>query len=159
MWAGGNLDAHQPETGNAFKVAPVEGRYFEIEMERGRPDDEILERNDVTYCRLLTFDAAGKLSNIQRQRIDDEHLKNFNRKATPPCAMIIIPGSMNSMGEFNGGYGRDADFSLSAIGPYCPQNIRGRFTAALLFDEKAGVEDQAQQISPTPTDQPAFDCG
>jgi len=33
--------------------------------------NEILERDNIADCRLLTLDAAGKLSNLQRQRVDE----------------------------------------------------------------------------------------
>jgi hypothetical protein len=83
----------------------VERRDFEAEIEGGGSDDEILERNDIAYRGLLAFDAAGKLGNFQRQRVNDKYFEDFSRKGTPADAMLVAPCPMDSMREFNGGYG------------------------------------------------------
>lgn len=138
-------------------MAHIKSRYVEAEMESRGSDDEIFKRDEIAFSRLLALNTAGKLSYLQRQRVHDKHLENFGRKDTPPGAMIFAASPMDSMCEFDGSYRRNTRVSVAPISLKSPQDSRRRFTPAFLFNEKACIEDQSQQISPTPIDRLA--CG
>lgn len=59
MWAAASSELGNPEPGDTFEVSPVESRHLETEIEGGGSNDEILERDDIAYRRLLALDTAS----------------------------------------------------------------------------------------------------
>ncbi len=138
-------------------MSSVERRDLETEMECSRADDEIFERDHVACRRLLSFNSACELSNLQRQRINTKYPEDSGRKRAPTLTMTFVPGPKHSMREFNSTDGRDTDLRIAASRSYAAQDVRRRLTGPLFFNNKAGVEDQSQPINPTPIGRLACD--
>ncbi len=68
-------------------------------------DDEVLERDHITYCSLLAFDAACDLSYLKCKGMHDQAAKYSFRKELSPGTINIRSGSIDAvreLGDANG---------------------------------------------------------
>ena len=101
----------------------------------------------------------ASLSYFQGQRVDNQYFEDFSRKGTPPCALIVIPGSIHSMCQFDRTHSRQTQIRILVICADPAQRIVSGLAASFHLDDETGIEDQSQQINPTPIDRQAYDCG
>lgn len=52
-------------------MAHVEGGHIEAEVERGGPDQQVLEGDGNAPGGLFAFDPSGKLRDLERDGVDD----------------------------------------------------------------------------------------
>jgi hypothetical protein len=122
-------------------VAPVESRHLEAEMESRGSDDEIFERDDVADGGLLTLDASGNLSDLERQRVDKHDGKDFGGKRKSALAMDFMPRAIHPMCELNRAHSRDAQIRILVICADTAQGVVGGLATSFHLDDKTGIED------------------
>jgi len=76
----------------------------------------------------------------------------------PPVAVSVAPGSVNTVRQLDGTDSGERDIDLAMSISHAAQDILNAFTAPLAFDENAGIQDQAQGISPRRKYREAYGC-
>ncbi len=108
---------------------------------------------------MLAFDAPGKLGDSQRQRMHDQVMEDALHEDAPPVAVGVGPGAVDAVRQLHGADRRERDIDLAMHAPHTAEDIFDAFAAPLAFDQDAGIEDQAQAVSPMPTYRGACGCG
>ena len=147
------------EAGDGLKVTQVDRGHIEADMQGCSPNQQVLEGESVSLGRLLALDAPGKLGDLQSQRMHDQVVEDALHEDAPPDAVGVCSGSVDAVCQFHGADGRQRDIDLSMRLPRTAQDVFDALTAPFTCDQDAGIEDQAQDVSPMPTYRVACGCG
>jgi len=140
-------------------MAKVERHHFEAKMQGCGSDEEVFYCDGNALGCLLAFDTSGKLGDRQRQRMHEQVMEDAFNEDAPLVAIGVAPGAVNTVRQLHGTDGRERNVDLATRAPHPAQDILDTFATPLAFDQDAGIEDQAQGVSPMPMCCGVCGCG
>src|SRR5437667_6664462 len=135
------LDLCYRKAGDSLEVANVQCCDSIAEMQRRRANQQVLEGDAYTACRLFSLDASCKLRDLHGHGVHHHVAAEFFGKGSPPLAVRIALGPVDAVGQFDDSYNREGgvNFPLRSLHPL--EDFPHTFLAALSCDKHAGVED------------------
>jgi hypothetical protein len=152
------LEPRDIEAGDSLEMARVERGDIEAGMKCCRTDHQVLDCDGDALCRLLALDASGNLGDLQCQGIYDQIVEDTLHENAPSDAVGIRFGPVDPVRQLYGTNGGERDVGLAMGGANAAENVFDTLAAPLAFDQDAGIEDQAQCVSPMPTCREASGC-
>ena len=131
------LELFHFEIGNHLKVPWISGHYSKSQMQRGRSDQQILERDLHAMALLLAVSSTGKKSDSLRERIDWNVGQQFLNEGLAACAYLWRVGSMDSMDQFDQRDGGERRFRIAHAGEYLLEQLRHCLATSFRRDENA----------------------
>lgn len=140
-------------------MAHVEGGDIEAEIEGRGPDNEVFDSDGDPSSCLLALDAPGKLGNPKRDRVHDHVTGQLVGEGFAACPVGVRLGAVDAVRQLDNADCREGAFRVAVSGANALHNLLDGLSAPFACDEDAGVEDQAQGVSPMPTCHGACGCG
>jgi len=141
------------------KVLRVECGDIVAEMEGGRADYEVFKGYGDAIGGLFAFDLASELGDFEGDRMHEQILECFFAEDASPFTVIASPSAIDAVCQFDDTDRGDGDIFLPKYLAGFVEDVLNGVAAAFAGDQDAGVEQQAQGISPRPIGLRACDCG
>src|SRR5437773_2257469 len=113
------LDLCYRKAGDSLEVANVQCCDSIAEMQRRRANQQVLEGDAYTACRLFSLDASCKLRDLHGHGVHHHVAAEFFGKGSPPLAVRIALGPVDAVGQFDDSYNREGgvNFPLRSLHP------------------------------------------
>ncbi len=137
----------------------VERDDIEAEMQGCCSDQEVFEGDDVALGRLLAFDTASKLCDLQRYRMHDQIVESLLSEDATTFAVCLGSGPVDAVGKFHDAHSRERNIHLPMRRPRLVEDVFDGAATPFACDQNARIQDQAQPINPMPKCRVACGCG